>query len=159
MNLEKFDGKLVRITDLNWDIFEWICSYLDNEYLDIEYWKNEEGLQIVNFLFCKSDIKNVEIIKKFSAPFGLIEEMNVKDGTTSIEDELFCEENEHIYRMLVRKKKNLLNLDCRGEVIEFLEELIKINDDKNIQEKAIELIKNEKNNNPTSNFILIFLYK
>ena len=107
MNLKKYDGKCVRLEDTEGNVFEGICCHNDHEYNDHEFGRDEECLQIVNFLFFKGDIKKIESLEhhrgpygKFSSAFGLIEEMNVKDGIDSIEEELDSEDDEHVLRLL-----------------------------------------------------------
>ncbi len=100
LKLSKCDNKIVRIECTNGEIIEGICSYNSNEYNEHEYGRNEEGIQIVNFLFYKSDIRKIEVIDSFSEPYGMLEELIVKEGIDSITDVLFDEEKEHVYRLL-----------------------------------------------------------
>lgn len=107
MNLKKYDGKCVSIEDSEGNVFEGICYYNGREYNDHEFGRDEECLQMVNFLFFKSDIRKIKSLEnhrgphgRFSSAFGLIEEMNVKDGINSIDEELYSEEDEHVIRML-----------------------------------------------------------
>ena len=82
MNLHDYDDRCVRIIDNNSDIFDGICSYNNAEYDEHEFGRNEESLQICNFLFYKSDIKEIQSLEnndgpygKFLAPYGKLEEM------------------------------------------------------------------------------------
>ena len=98
MNLIKYDNKLVRITDINNDQYEGICSYNNEEFNECEYGTNEESLDIICIKFYKSDIKEVEIIDKFSKDYGKLEESIIE---SDLIDEVFVrEEDEHIYRLL-----------------------------------------------------------
>ncbi len=53
MNLHDYDDRCVRIIDNNSDIFDGICIYNNAEYDEHEFGRNEESLQICNFLFYK----------------------------------------------------------------------------------------------------------
>lgn len=102
INLGNFNGKRIRVIDQNGDDYEGIGEYLNKDYCEHEFGRREPCLQIANFNFFRSDVKDVISLKNtpYSAPFGRIEEMNFKDGVDSIEDELFCEEDDHVFRML-----------------------------------------------------------
>ena len=100
MNLKPYDGKRVRIFEKNGECFEGICDYCGKEYCMHEFGQEEECLQIANFLFLKNNIRSVEVIESYQDPFGSLEKLNFQDGVDSIADELFCEEEEHILRML-----------------------------------------------------------
>ena len=98
MNLVKYDNKLVRIIDSDNNQYEGICSYNNEEFNECEYGTNEESLDIICIKFYKSDIKEVEIINKFSKDYGKFEESIIE---SDLIDEVFdSEENEHIYRLL-----------------------------------------------------------
>ena len=132
MNLKRYDGKCVRLEDTEGNVFEGICCHNDHEYNYHEFGRDEECLQIVNFLFFKGDIKKIESLEhhrgpygKFSSAYGLLEEMNVKDGISSIDEELYSEEDEHVIRMLACLEHYMdpasgYELSCRGEVIGLL---------------------------------------
>ena len=153
MDLAAFDGKCVRITDLNGDTYDGICSYNSGEYDLHEYGCDEDGLQIEFFLFYRSDIRSVESLEdhqglygRFLDPYGKLEETAVEDGFDIIEEVLSSEENEHVLRMLNCLEKYLgpnssYDLPCRDEVLGALEELLKYNKDEGIQEKAKQLLK------------------
>ena len=101
VNLGYYDGKRVRITDSEGEIFEGVAAYYNKDYCEHEYGRREPCLQIANFTFFRSDVKDIETIRgQYAAPFGRIEELNFQDGIDSIEDELFCEEDESVCRML-----------------------------------------------------------
>ena len=83
---------------------------------------------------------------KFSGPWGTLEEMSAEDGIDGICEILFCEEAEHVLRMLNCLEKYLdqnssYDLPCRDEVLGALDELLKYNKDEGIQEKAKQLLK------------------
>lgn len=127
MNLKKYDDKLVRITDKFNDVFEGICMYNDKDYTEHEFGKNEESLQLPSMLFYKSIIKKVEELDKFSGPYGKLEELVVEDGIDMIEEVCYCEEDEHIYRLLLCLEDNLNSIDYQKELIKYLKEIVKYN--------------------------------
>lgn len=144
MNLKKYDNKCVRIKCIDGKIYEGICSYDFRDYCFHEYGKDEEALEILHFLFYKSDIEKIESLEnvngpfgRFSEPFGEIEKETVKDFDL-LEQALDDEENEHIYRILLCLEKNELN----EKIIDLLRKLIKYNDDDIINKKAHEIIDN-----------------
>lgn len=102
MELKQYDGKRVKITDKSGDEYEGIAEYLNEEFCMHEIGREEACLQIVNFMFYKDDIKEIESLEEsgYSAPYGKIEIKNMIDGFDSVYDELFCEEDEHVCRML-----------------------------------------------------------
>lgn len=141
VNLGNFDGKRVRITDENGDIFEGVASYENKDYCEHEYGRREPCLQIVNFTFFRSDIKQIEALKgQYSAPFGTIEELNYQDGIDSIEDELFCEENESVYRMLLCLEAHIVRNgeQCPG-LNKLLQRLLQTELAEQTRKKAAEL--------------------
>ena len=127
MNLKKYDDKLVRITDKFNDVFEGICMYNDKDYTEHEFGKNEESLQLPSMLFYKGIIKKVEELDKFSSPYGKLEELVVEDGIDMIEEVFYCEEDEHIYRLLLCLEDNLNSIDYQKELIKYLKEIVKYN--------------------------------
>ncbi|MBO4351803.1 MAG: hypothetical protein J6A01_12790 [Proteobacteria bacterium] len=152
MNLNQFDGKCVRITDIHGDVFDGICSYNNADYDEHEFGIFEESLQIVYVIFYRSDIQSVESLEdhtgpygKFLDPYGKLEEMAAQDGIESITEMLFCEENVHVIRMLNCLDKYLdpyygCKFTCRSETIDALEALCDSTSDKEIKEEAERLI-------------------
>ena len=152
MSLKKYDNKCVRIITKYGETFEGNCIYNDKEYNECEYNRDEESLVILSFMFFKSDIKKVENLEKvkgpyghFSSSYGLLEELIIEDGIESIEDALFSEDDEHIYRILICLNKYLnpdndFKLDNRKEVLKTLRELINYNTSDKIQEEANKLL-------------------
>ena len=107
MELRRYDGQAVRITDTEGEVFEGVCGHKVAEYCLHEYGREEEGLSIANFLFYRDDILAIESLEgrsgpwgRFSAPWGRIEERNADEGMDCIDEELFCEEDEHVIRLL-----------------------------------------------------------
>ena len=106
-SLRRFDGKCVRITDSLGDVFEGGCDHLSPDYCMHEFGRDEEGLQMLNFIFYKDNIAAIEILEDrggpwgcFSGPYGTLELMNAADGKDFIDDVLDCEDNDYIVRML-----------------------------------------------------------
>ena len=107
MDLQKYDGKRVQITTFDGLKFEGIGDYCSDEYCEAEYGRAEDALQVVNYLFYRNDIWAIRDLEEhpgpcdgFTAPFGRIEEWNVRDGIEFIRDHLTCEEDVHVLRML-----------------------------------------------------------
>ena len=139
MILSKYNNKLVRITDIFGDVFEGICIYNDKEYTYHEFGKNEESLQLPSMLFYKSIIKKVEVIDNFSSPHGKLEEMVVEDGIDMIEEVFYCEEDEHIYRLLLCLEDHLNDIDYSNELVKLLEMLLKYNENEKVKREAKKL--------------------
>ena len=148
MILRRYDGKCVKITDITNTIYEGICQYNDKEYNEHEFGRKEECLQILNMLFFKKDIKKIESLEKhkgpygrFSESFGNLEEQIVEDGIYYIDDILFSEEDEHVYRLLLCLNKHYSedDLDCYKEVKKSLKELLTYTNSEKVKEE-IELI-------------------
>ena len=152
MDLKRYDGKCVRIINTSGDVFDGICCYNDEEYNDHEYGRCEEGLKIENFLFFKSDISQIQSLEdhrgpygRFSDLYGTLEIMTVEDGFDSINDILFSEENEHVLRLLNCLDRYLdpsygYELSRREDVLEALNELIRVNKNEEVQEKTRVLL-------------------
>ncbi len=103
MKLNVFDGKEVRITLKDGSVFEGACVFNSDEYNEIAFGIEEEGLEISNWLLTESDIANVEIITEndpYIAPFGTIEKTAVEDGIDPILDILLSDEPRNAERML-----------------------------------------------------------
>ena len=106
-SLRRYDGKCVRINDRYGGVYEGNCERLSPDYCLHEFGRDEEALQIVNFIFYRSYIDTIKILEDnggpwgaFSAPYGQIELVNAADGPSFVEDVLECEDNVHIMRML-----------------------------------------------------------
>ena len=141
MKLKKYDDKLVRITTIDDEVFEGICSYNDKEYNEFEFGKKEESLQMIYFMFYKGAIKNVEILDDWSKKYDYFEEEIVKDGAYAIEEVFDSEESKHILRLLEYIYDHIdLVLGYKDELIKLLNILVKYNDDKEVVEKAKSVI-------------------
>ena len=153
MKLKKYDGRCVRVIDSNGDAFDGICSYNDEEYDEHEFGRSEESLQIENFLFFESDIKEIQSLEehkgpygRFLDPYGKLEELTVEDGIDSIRDMLFSEEKDHVLRLLNCLDKYLdpyygYTFSCYDETIAALEELREKNKDEKILEEVERLLR------------------
>ena len=63
MKLSSFDGAMVRITDDCGSVFEGECSWLPPEYCFAELGREEEALQIDDWVFYAGTIRSVERIE------------------------------------------------------------------------------------------------
>ena len=86
MKLREYDDKLVRIHCIDGKVYEGLCSYNSNDYNYHEYDRDEEGVQLLVFLFFKDDIKKIELISDFSDKYGTLEIEIFNDGIDFIED-------------------------------------------------------------------------
>ena len=86
MKLKNYDNKLVRITTIDDNVYEGNCYHNSKDYDYHEFGVNEESLQIVCFIFYKSDIKNVKLIDDFSDKYGLLEKESFESGIDIIEE-------------------------------------------------------------------------
>ena len=68
MELKDFDGKPVEITDTGGLVFRGECEWFPHEFGDLELGRDEEGLQIDNWVFYFSDISKVRIIDSAASP-------------------------------------------------------------------------------------------
>ena len=142
MKLSRYDNKRVRIDCIDGKIYEGICYYDSPDYCFHEFGREEEALEILYILFYKSDIKKITILKEFTEAYGEIEIM-IADDMDLLEQTLECEENEHIYRLLLCLEERKLN----NEIIALLKNTIKYNTDKKIIKKAKEIIKKYEGGN------------
>ena len=143
MNLVKYDNKLVRITDKFDNIYEGVCYYYSSEYNEHEYGVNEDSLEILNFIFYKNIIKKVEEIK-FIYKYGYLEELIIEDDIDFIEDVLYSEEEENIYRLLLCIEDNLDKIDDIDKLIIFLNKLINFYKNDKINKKIKKIINIQK---------------
>ena len=152
MDLSQYDGQCVRVTLVDGDIIDGICSYNCAEYNEHEFGCSEEGIEFPNLLLYKSDIKSIESLEnhtgpygRFLDPYGRLEEMAVEDGFDMILEVLLCEEKEHVMRMLNCLDKYSdpcysYDFPYRYETVGALMELADSTDDEDIKAKAERLI-------------------
>jgi len=142
MKLSKYDDKLVRVTEKDGTVFEGICRHNSAEYCECELGKNEESIQIENYVFYKSFIESVEEIKEFTSSYGTLEKMAVKEGMDIIEDILFSEEDIHTIRLLVYLNKYVEenNINYKDELNAKLKEVLKYNENDEIKKLPKDLV-------------------
>ena len=142
MKLREFDNKRVRITCKNGEVFEGVCEYNDAEYCEIELGRNEESLEIMNFLFYKSEIKNVESLERFSESYGAIEEYYTQDGIEELRDVLLDEDKENILRLIrcVEDKLKKADYPYRDKAIEALSDAAEYSNDEEIKAEAKRIL-------------------
>ena len=148
MKLNEFDGKEVRITHRDGAVFEGACVFNSDEFNEIAFGIQEEGLEISNWLFTKSEIANVEIISEsnpYIAPFGTIEKTAVDDGIDSIADILLSDEPRSAERMLaclewfIKEKPG--SLPEKEPLEEALRETEKLYSSETIAKKCTDLLR------------------
>ena len=107
MDLIQYDNKRILITTTDGMKFEGIGEYISAELAEAEYGREQEGLKLVNCLVYADSIRSVRDLEAqpgpyggFTAPYGRIEEDNIRDGIEFIRDQLTCEEDVHVLRML-----------------------------------------------------------
>lgn len=142
MNLKKYDKKLVRITCIDGKIYEGFSIYNSPEYTFHEYGKNEESLEIFHFLFYEKDIKKIEIIDKFSKPFGEIEEETANDIDLLEQALDFDEDDVHVYRLLCYLETITIN----DEIKYLLKNLIKYNTSEKVINKVNKILNKGEDN-------------
>lgn len=137
MELKEYDGKLVRLTDLNNEVWEGYVTYCDKDYSEHEYGKNEECLKMINILFFKNHINSIEEIDNFSDKYGLFEESVILEGIEMIKEVFDSGNDLHIIRLLMCLQQHLKNndLENKDELEKIVESLVdkqleKINVDK-----------------------------
>ena len=121
MNLERFDGKCVRIVTAWGEVFEGIVSYDDKEYAFHEYGHDQEALRLTPIIFYKNDILSVISLEDVNGPFGhysekygLLEKKCIEWGTDMIEEVFDSEDDSQILRMLACMKDSFRTLADRA---------------------------------------------
>jgi hypothetical protein len=135
MKLIKYDNKCIKIIDIFGCEYEGNCSYCNKEYNEHEYGRNEDSLQILNYMFYKDTIKKIIVLKNgFIDDYGTIEKEIVNDGVEDILDAFDYEDNDHICR-IIRCIKD--NNNFNKEELDRIKDYLKNNKD----EKVIEELK------------------
>ena len=109
MDLLPYDGKLVRISDDNGDVFEGLAEHYSADYNMHEYGWDEDGLMIDNWLFLEKDIKEVKVIEekeKYIWMNSIQHDMKldpgsfdlVQDGKKTIELRLYDEKRQQVQK-------------------------------------------------------------
>ena len=107
MDLKKYDGRRVRLETVDGDVFEGIVTHNSRDYTFHEYGAFEESLQMPFFLFYGEDIKSIDVLPDggpyggYTGRYSRLEEIVVSEGADGIEEVLWSEEPEHIYRLLL----------------------------------------------------------
>lgn len=121
MNLERFDGKCVRISTVWGEVFEGVVSYSDEEYNLHEYGRSQEALFLTPILFYKEEISSIENLEDvngpyghFSEEYGLLEKLCLQWGTDMIDEVFESEDDIQILRMLACMKDNFQSLVDRA---------------------------------------------
>ena len=140
MKLRKYDNKLVRIKCIDGNEYEGLCCHNSADYDYHEFGRDEDSLQMVCFIFYKSDIIDIKIIDKFSDKYGTLEKEIYESGIDFIDEVFESEEDEHIIRLLLYIK-DLDDIKDKEELNKLLEKLVKYNDNERIVELAKELLK------------------
>ena len=144
MNLKKYDNKKVRFIDAENNIIEGICEYYTKEMTEAMYGIDSECLKITCFLFRKNEIKDITVINEFSEHYGRLEEMAVEDGMDLVDEILYSEEDEHVYRLLLCLEDKLDSINYQKELIKELIPFAKYNENKKIAKelkKIMDLMK------------------
>lgn len=154
MELRRYDGRRIQITTPWGEKFEGVCDHCSADYCEHEYGRAEEALKLVNFLFFPGDIRAVRDLEEqpgpyggFTAPYGRIEETNLRDGIDFIRDQLTCEEDLHALRMLRcleawRDKRR--SFPGRDQVPDALREALSFIEDPEIRQEVRRLMETWK---------------
>ena len=107
LDLSDYDGKCVRIVSIDGEVFEGYCEHFSEAYSEHEFGREEDGLQMVDFLFYRNDIKSIRSLEDQEGPYGLfsgpwssLEVLNAEDGADLVDEVLLCEDDVHVLRML-----------------------------------------------------------
>ncbi|MBR5345970.1 MAG: hypothetical protein IK127_09130 [Clostridia bacterium] len=121
MNLDRFDGKCVRIITTWGDIFEGVVSYDDKEYAFHEYGHDQEALRLTPIVLYKDAILSVISLEDVNGPFGhysekygLLEKKCIEWGTDLIEEVFDSDDDSQILRMLACMKDYFQTLADRA---------------------------------------------
>ena len=60
MNLSQYDGKIVRVMDVDGNVFSGCAEYGNADFLECEYGLDEDGIFIEDVIICNSQIKSIE---------------------------------------------------------------------------------------------------
>ncbi len=144
MNLRLYDGQCVRITIKDGAVFEGVCTYDSEEYNEAETGIEGETLRVSGWSFRKDDIQKIELLKgpeEFSAPYGIIEETIVNDGTEYIVDALeWDDEPVGVYRLLCCLNAHSEELEDRDILLEALHTFLKHEEDEKLRAEAEKLV-------------------
>ena len=150
MELKQYDGKRIQITTTDGLKYEGIGDHCSADYCEHEYGRAEEGIKLVNFLFYREYIHSIRDLEEhpgpfggFTAPFGRIEEENLRDGFGFVEDQLTCEEDVHVLRMLrclEDRRQRRMPIPDREKIPEALRESLSFIEDPAVRQEAQRLL-------------------
>ena len=143
MRLSAFNDQCVRVTLKTGEVFEGACQHNSAEYNEIEYGRREESLDIANWLFYRSEIRQVEPVgdeDAFLRSFGAIEEETIRDGLEFAEDALFSDEPRNVLRLLNCLEQRLPSMSDRAPWIALLQRLIGYTGDDAVRRKAAQIV-------------------
>ena len=73
MNLKKYDEKCIKIIDIFGYEYEGNAIYNNQEYTYHEFGRDEDSLQILNYLFFKETIKKIIVLENgFTNDYGYL---------------------------------------------------------------------------------------
>lgn len=135
MSLSQYDDQCLRITDTDGTAYEGICRHNSAEYNFHEFGRDEECLQMVYMLFFPNDIAELTSLEgrtgpygRFTERYGALEKAAAESGMDLIDEVFYCEEDEHVCRMLLCLEDYLdpaRALPGRGEIIAAVRKLRK----------------------------------
>ena len=148
MKLSSFDGKCVRITLKDGNVFEGSCVHNCAEFNLAELGINEESLEIARHIFKKSEIKKVSAVDDmhpFLSPFGAIEEEILGDGIEAIADILSDDDPINSERLLTCIEYHLSKgstdaLLPLSELSEALTQAAEYSSSEDVKEKLVRLL-------------------
>ncbi|MBR6918181.1 MAG: hypothetical protein IKN38_08360 [Clostridia bacterium] len=145
MELGRFDGRRVRIVSADGEVYEGLAYHNNADYNYHEFGSYEEGLEISNCLFYRSDIKEIEEIEEFSAPYGRIEETVLEDGADMALEALECDgDDDTACRMIAciaAYLKDGRDFPDREEIVSAVKDLLLYSDSERIKDAARAVIK------------------
>ena len=151
MDLTRYDGLCVRVTDVDGNVFDGNCCHNSADYDFHEFGRDEESLQIESFLFYRSDIALIQVLEDRGGPYGkfldrwgTLERMTVEEGIDMVEYALDSEDGEHVLRLLNCLEDALKAGDHglpAGAVAAALRETARIHGDPAVRARAAELAK------------------
>ena len=150
MELKQYDGRRIQITTTDGLKYEGICDYCSADYNEHEYGRGEEGIKLMDYLFYPDDIHSIRDLEEqpgpydgFTAPYGRIEEENVREGIDFIEEQLICEEDVHVLRMLrclADLRQRHRPIPDRDRIPEVLRESLSFIEDPAVRQEAQALL-------------------
>ena len=151
MDLKQYDLQYVRIIDSFGNVIDGLARHDSADYNFHELGRDEECLNICNWLFFEDDIAQISVLEDQGPPYGhfrdaygRLEEMFFESGFDMVENMLDFEDPETALRMIrfldhcPESKKEAL-LEMRGELLDKLQELIGYCDDSTVVQEAGQL--------------------